>query len=167
MTTFQTICFIFVAISGIGVLPSIWLALKRYDEGPIFLLISSVVLIVFGMCGGYSFSTQNLQNSFDEKRDIVLAIVSRKFNAVCDHVGVDTTSSARPNCIEKLGFRAWREDGKLYVASITGDSALIDLIVNEDELLAGKSRSIIYWSDKIDQRRLAYSFSPYGNSAYE
>jgi hypothetical protein len=166
MTTFQIVCFIFIAISGIGVLFSIWLTVNDYNEGPFFMLISSLILIAFGISGAISFFSQH-QSGFEEKRDIVLSVISNKFNAVCDHAGVDTGSAARPNCIEKQGFRAWRENGKLYVASVIGDNALIDLIVKEDELLSGKSYSIVYWSDKLDQRRLSYAFSPYGSSAYE
>lgn len=105
-----------------------------------------------------STSTASGGTEFTKKRDLVLNILSTQFEKVCDRAGVNTSSTDRPNCFERDGFRVWREEGKVYLATIIGSTSIVDMIINEDELLAERGSSIIYWSDKIDERRLSYTF---------
>lgn len=103
MTTFQTICSIIVIMSTFGLIFAIWLAINRHQEAQVFGLVSSLSLVIFGMCLGISFSYQHESGEFDEKRKVVLSIISNKFEVVCDRTGPDTTSTARPNCVENKG----------------------------------------------------------------
>lgn len=167
MTTLQTICSILVVLSTFGLFFAIWLGCNRYSEASFIGLVSLLGCVTFGICLVLTLSDQHNPRGFDEKRKMVLSIISNKFEAVCDRAGLDTISVARPNCVEKQGFRAWREGGKLYVATIIGDNNVIEIIVKEDELLAGKRSAIVYWSEQLDGRRLSYAFSPYTYSAYE
>lgn len=149
-------CFVCVPI-GFGLFSN-----RYYDAGAILIFISVVgfavsCLFLSGYAGSGTSETF-ISSSFKEKRGIVSVIQSAKFDITCDRSGVDNTGAAlRANCYEKEGFRVWRIDGKLYLATVLGDGSNVDMIVDEDKLASSSSNAIIYWSEHLDLRKLLFA----------
>jgi hypothetical protein len=126
------------------------------EYAQIVVAVSLLGLVLFGLSWvAFSFADKQ-SKSFTDKRDLIAPLMSAKLDKVCDRLGVVPNSDLRSNCFERDGLRVWRDNGRLYVASLLGREAVTDLIVDEDRLLGGYFNSIIYLSDSLDLRRLPY-----------
>jgi hypothetical protein len=126
------------------------------ENAQIVIAASSLGLVIFGLAWGAFYQMESRSQAFTDKRDLIAPLMSAKFDKVCDKLGVVPNSDLRSNCFERDGLRVWRDNGRLYVASLLGSEAVTDLIVDEDLLLGGYFNSIIYLSDNLDLRRLPY-----------
>jgi hypothetical protein len=159
MDYFQVFLTVFVVLGALGLLFSAWLGLNGYQEALAVGSISVIALMINIPISIVFWDALNQHRAFENKRDLVASIQSSTFNIVCDRIGVDKSSAAaRPNCLEKDGFRVWRADGRLYLATVFGDQSEIDLIVDEDDVLSGNRSAIKLWSEKLDARRVSYAF---------
>jgi hypothetical protein len=128
----------------------------KSENAYIVTTISSLTLVLFGFAWVAFYFIETKSQEFTDRRDFIAPLMSAKLDKVCDRLGVVPNSGLRSNCFEREGLRVWRENGRLYVASLLGSEAVTDLIVDEDRLLGGYSNSIIYLSDNLDLRRLPY-----------
>lgn len=143
-------------VSLCGLLIGICLHAYGREAAQIVTSASSLGLAMFGLAWG-AFSLGDMRyHEFTAKRDLIAPLMSAQLDKVCDRLGVIPNSDLRSNCFERGGLRVWRDNGRIYVASLLGREAVTDLIVDEDGLLGGKSDSIIHLSDSLDLRRLPY-----------
>lgn len=151
-----TIFAILAIVSLCGLLISICLVIARHETAQIVTAASSLGLLLFGMAYAAFSMSESRSQEFLAKRELITPLLSAKLDKVCDRLGVVGNSDLRSNCFERDGVRVWRDSGRLYVASLVGSSAVIDLIVDEDELYGGYFSSIIHQSPNLDLRRLPY-----------
>lgn len=147
---------ILALVSLCGILVGTCLAMARYDVSQIVIAASALGLVLFGLAWGAFSVGESRSREFLAKRELITPLLSAKLDKVCDRLGVVENSDLRSNCFERDGMRVWRDSGRLYVASLVGYSAVIDLIVDEDELYGGYFSSIIHLSPDLDLRRLPY-----------
>jgi hypothetical protein len=149
-------------VSLCGYIVGICLHAYGRESAQIVTSASSLALVLFGLAWG-AFSIGDMRGEeFAAKRDLIAPLMSARFDKVCDRLGVIPNSDRRSNCFERGGMRVWRDNGRLYVASLLGPEVVTDLIVDEDRLLGGKFDAIIHLSDSLDLRRLPYIASSEG-----
>jgi hypothetical protein len=155
-----TIFAILAIVSLCGLLVGIYLHASESESGQIVIAASSLLAALFGAAWVLFITIDSKSQEFNDKRDLITPLLSAKLDKVCDRMGLVPGSDLRSNCFERDGLRVWRESGRLYVASLLGSSAAIDLIVDEDRLYGGYFNAIVYQSPSLDQRRLPYIAGP-------
>ncbi|NTF23544.1 hypothetical protein G6L37_34805 [Agrobacterium rubi] len=141
-------------IGALGIVAGTLVASRGSSLGHLLVGASAFWCVIFGMSCGLVYIGEDQDRNFNAKRELIIPLLSMKMDKVCDRLGVVAVSEARLNCFERDGYRVWRDGGRLYVASVTGQTAVTDLIVDEDRILARKLSSIVYHSNDLDLRRL-------------
>ncbi|MNU26881.1 hypothetical protein D3C71_152620 [compost metagenome] len=151
-----TIFAILAIVSLCGLVVGIYMNASGSESGQIVIAASSLLAALFASAWILFTTIDSKSQEFNDKRDLIIPLLSAKFDKVCDRIGLVQVSDLRGNCFEREGLRVWRESGRLYVASLLGSSAAIDLIVDEDRLYGGYFNAIVYQSPSLDLRRLPY-----------